>query len=331
MDALEMVLADNASFPNGIYWCMRDSSKELPGALQSIAKDGRVYFVDIEGFDEMLAEIHSATRLDLPDGLSSPFKFTSDRSALLIDSHNPTRTHPTIAKDIAQVMDGLSRIPETISEILPVESLAMLAQYRGNKEAALGWWQQAYDTNKSNEHAAFHVCELLADLDQIDKLREFIKPLPLIAGLAYCHLLAGNNTEAIRVADEELAQDHYDDGARINKAIALRRLSRHDEKEVELARLQRQIRDGLLKSDLSETALLAGIAALRGNREELLELLDQVLMKGELTPQDVRRFPVFELYKDDEMLKCIVDSYERASSMQIEREKGRDSSGDTDQ
>ena len=221
MQSLESLLTDSASFPNGIYWCTKDPSAAMPLTLQSIARDNRVHFVEIDGFDEILAEIHRATRLELPTGLSEPFKFSRDRAGSLVESNLPNVSHPIIASDIDQVMNGLTRIPETISEVLPVELLATMAEHQGNMDTALGWWQQAYDNNKADEWAASHVLGLLVDLGQLDKLKELVESAPLGDERTYWNLLAGNDSQVIAMADQELADNPYLEYTRVNKAIGV--------------------------------------------------------------------------------------------------------------
>ena len=322
MKSLETLLEDDTSFPNGIYWCVQELSRELPVALQRIAEDNRVYFVEIEGFDEILAEFHSAARLGLPAGLSAIFEFARDRASLLIDVDRSRLDHPVIEEDVAHVMDGLSRIPEIVSEVLPVELLASLAEHRGNEETALGWRQQVYDANKSDVRAARHVLSLLVKLGEIDRLQELVRSAPLGENATYWHLLAGNDGEVIRIADDELAKNPYREVTRINKAIALKRLGCHERKEVELIYLQRQVEDGLLTSGTSSTALRAGIEALWNNREQSFELLEGALNRREVTAEEVWQFPVFEDYRDDEEFQAIVNSMRRSNVVQSDMEPG---------
>ena len=320
MKSLESLLTDSASFPNGIYWCTKDLSVEMSLALQRIADDNRVHFVEIEGFDEVLAEIHRATRLSLPTGLSEPFRFTRDRAASLVYSNSHTIAHPIITKDIDLVMDGLTRIPETVAEVLPVELLATIAEHQGNQDIALGWWQQAYDADKTDEWAASHVMGLLADLGQLDKLQQLVESAPLGDDPTYWNLLAGRNHDVIRLAEDILAENPFLEFTRINKAIALKRLGRHEEKETEVLFLEGQLRDGLLQYNTNPISLLAGVEALRDNRERLLDRLGEAIKRKELSPRDARRFPVFEDFRNDKAFKSLVDSYDLPRAFQLTME-----------
>lgn len=60
MDVLMSLLKSEDYFKGGIYWCIRPGS-EVSEDLRKLLWKDRVYFVDYSGFDELLAEIYSAT------------------------------------------------------------------------------------------------------------------------------------------------------------------------------------------------------------------------------------------------------------------------------
>ncbi len=317
MKSLETLLEDETTFPNGIYWCVLDLSKELPSSLRRIADDSRVYFVEVEGFDEILAEFHSIAKLDLPAGLSSTFEFARDRASRLIDLERSALVHPIIANDVTQVSDGLAKIPEVISEILPVELLATIAERNGDKETALGWWQQAYGSDNADPRVANRLMSLLLELCKDGELKELVKTAPLGPNATYWNLQVGNDEEVLRIAESELAEDPYNEVTRINKAIALKRLNFHTEKEAELDYLEEQLKDGLLRAGVSATALHAGIEALRGNRKQAFAYLEDALDRREISPDSARRFPVFEDYRSEEAFRALVKSKDVPSLLQI--------------
>src|SRR5262249_22880042 len=71
LDTLEVLLRTDDCFPNGIYWCMRRGA-EVSRRLASLLRRDRVFLVEIEGFDELMAEINEAGKLRLPEPISSP-------------------------------------------------------------------------------------------------------------------------------------------------------------------------------------------------------------------------------------------------------------------
>lgn len=58
MDILNYLLKNEEYYMNGIYWCIRKGD-EISEELRKILWKERVYFVEIEGFDEFFAELHS--------------------------------------------------------------------------------------------------------------------------------------------------------------------------------------------------------------------------------------------------------------------------------
>jgi hypothetical protein len=58
MDILTALLKNEAYFKHGIYWCLRKDS-EVPEELKKLLWKDKVYFVEIDGFDELFAEVYS--------------------------------------------------------------------------------------------------------------------------------------------------------------------------------------------------------------------------------------------------------------------------------
>ena len=58
VDILTYLLKNEEYFKHGIYWCLREDSFINEDLRKLLWKD-RVYYVKIDGFDELMAEIHS--------------------------------------------------------------------------------------------------------------------------------------------------------------------------------------------------------------------------------------------------------------------------------
>ena len=58
IDTLSLLLKNEDYFKNGIYWCIRKGS-DIPEDLRRLLWKDRVYFVEIQGFDELFAEMYS--------------------------------------------------------------------------------------------------------------------------------------------------------------------------------------------------------------------------------------------------------------------------------
>ena len=60
MDILSYLLDQESYFKNGIYWCVRKGTTEISNELKKLLWKDRVYFVEIEGFDEFMAELNNS-------------------------------------------------------------------------------------------------------------------------------------------------------------------------------------------------------------------------------------------------------------------------------
>lgn len=67
MDILTYLLQHEDYFKNGIYWCIRKGEKNISAELKKLLWRDRVFFVEIDGFDELFAEInHTLNQGSLP-------------------------------------------------------------------------------------------------------------------------------------------------------------------------------------------------------------------------------------------------------------------------
>jgi len=107
MDVLFHLLKQDDYFKNGIYWCLRKGTEIHPELRKLLLRD-RVYFVEIDGFDELMAELNSYLNKDeLPIATS----IISDRNDKLIEEllDNPyfTKSDSEIIKrDLARIRDS---------------------------------------------------------------------------------------------------------------------------------------------------------------------------------------------------------------------------------
>ena len=58
MDILTYLLQHEDYFKNGIYWCIRKEDKDISAELKRLLWRDRVYYIEIDGFDELFAEIN---------------------------------------------------------------------------------------------------------------------------------------------------------------------------------------------------------------------------------------------------------------------------------
>lgn len=58
MDILNYLLQKEDYFKNGIFWCIRKGDTSISSELKKLLWRGRVYYVEIDGFDELFAELN---------------------------------------------------------------------------------------------------------------------------------------------------------------------------------------------------------------------------------------------------------------------------------
>ena len=139
MDTLELLLRDDDNYKQGVYWCIQRG--ESPSArLQSLLKRDRVYLVEVDGFDEFTADLHNTARLALPKPIARPFDMARDRARLFVDVEEPIKSHPVIGAHVREVLGSIN----TLSPKLPLPVEAVLLSLRGQLDAAIPLWEQAY-------------------------------------------------------------------------------------------------------------------------------------------------------------------------------------------
>ena len=302
MDTLELLLRDEENYKHGVYWCLRRGAV-ISDRLKSLLRRDRVYLVEVDGFDEFTADLHRAAQLTLPKPIAQPFDMARDRARLFVDVDETLKSHPVIGAHIGEVLGSF----DTISPILPLPIQATILTSTGKFDEAIHIWEQAYEEDPTYMAVAQRYAEALADAGKYEELAKLVHDSPLLfLNRTYLLLRAGQNQEVIDLATETLAEPattrRSSSGSsaieRINRAIALKRLGRIDEMNADLDFLKQN-------GDTAEASIRAGVAALKGDRQEMFAALKESLHKT-IFPAQLRTFPVFEDYKDDpEFLKLV--------------------------
>ena len=293
MDNLELLLRDVDNFRQGVYWCLRHEDP-ISSRLQSLLSRERVYLVEIDGFDQFSADLHTAADLKLPKAIAQPFEIAKDRVRLLID--DTFKSHPVIGSHMDDVLASTSMpMPK-----VPLAIKAIRLSSQGKLQEAVAAWKEAYEEDPENKRIAYHYADALAKTERTDDLVNFISGSPLTADdITYFLLRAGHNQEVIDLATKILdapatvnRRNNTDRAiARINRAIALKRLGRTDEMMSDLEFMEQN-------GDTAEDNIQAGVAALKGDRKTLFIALNASFGKT-IFLDNLRTFSVFEDYRDD--------------------------------
>jgi len=312
MDILEHLLIDKNCFKYGIYWCMRSGDKPRKKVAKLLEKD-KVHAVDIIGFDELMAMIRDKAGLSLPATVANPMKVAEQRSRIFCLGPRALVENKIIRKDIERVLDGLGKVTKKKGgKIVPANELPLklkvaIAKRNGDWDSALKYMKLAVAEEEDDWECAFDYAEILARLGKTDMLKEFIPTSALEeVNKAYFLLFVGDDKEVIKQATSALSSDEPESSvARINRAIAYKRLGMKSKMNKDLAEIEDAMeREGSIK--LYVPALKAGVAALRRDKKTMLKALREALKKGYLSIEDVKLYPVFEDYHDDEDFKLLI-------------------------
>lgn len=293
MDVLELLLRDENNYRQGVYWCIkRDTEKSR--RLESLLRRDRVYLVEVDGFDEFMADLHKAAQLRLPKPIRRPFEMARDRARLFVE-HNKFESHKVIGAHIREVLANIN----THSPTVPLHLQAAIESSRGEIDRAIPIWRQAHEEEPSDEHIAHGYADALAVAEEYDELTAFVPNAPLaIADKTYFLLRSGENQKVIDLATTDLndpatirSSRESSPITRINRAIALKRLGRTEAMRADLDVLEQN-------GDTSEASVRAGVAALRRDKDEMFRALDKAL-HDTITPSALEAFPVFEDYRED--------------------------------
>jgi tetratricopeptide (TPR) repeat protein len=153
MDILDMMSREEGYLPGGLYWCVRSLSKggKISRKLGRLLRQDRVYLVQIEGFDEFMAELHDGLGLTLPDRVLDPFKATKENLSILIPAKE-NLDHPIINADIETLEQKLREFEDIISgekrdeesqKFIPFKLMGDLEFNKHDYESALNYYENA--------------------------------------------------------------------------------------------------------------------------------------------------------------------------------------------
>ena len=227
MDTVEYLLRDEQNYKQGVYWCIR-RGEEPSDRLKSLLRKDRVYLVEIAGFDEFMADLHTEAKLRLPRRIAQPFAIAQDRLRLFVGADEALLAHRVIGRHIRQVLRSVNTDKPTI----PLQLQAVVLSSMGHYDEAIPIWKDAIEQDPEDERTAYGFADALAAANAIEDLKNFIpnSPIPDYRKI-YFLLVANQNKEAVTLATEVLS-DTDDSGARsedmpyvrINRAIAYKRL-----------------------------------------------------------------------------------------------------------
>ena len=308
MDTLDVLLRDSDNYKQGIYWCLR-RGEEPSRRLQLLLRRDRVYLVRIDGFDEFLADLQEKTRKPLPKAIAYPFEMARERADLFVKIPPALDLHPVIQEHKNALLTSIAED----TRVLPLTMQASILGSKGLVNDAILLWKKAFEQEPQDSGLAHRYADALALAERYEDLGEFLKGAPFTPDDAiFFYLRALRNEDVISLASKVLEADSRGwysttenplSYVRLNRAIALKRLGRSQDMEADLDFLE-------ANGDMRKDNLRAGVAALRGNKDEMFEALRRCLYVT-ISPEHLKTFPVFEDFQDDGDFLAFVASAER--------------------
>jgi tetratricopeptide (TPR) repeat protein len=223
MDVIGSILRNDEYLKHGLYWCLRRGS-DVSEELRKLIWRDRVYFVEIEGFDELFAELF--TRFNrgevLPASASSVVHRPFDIAHRLLSSESafPTTTGTLkIARERLERRSKRTSLMNLIAGPSPKEDGPVKPLSRDgleDDEFAILADVQNHIVGGDYELALAKAGESIKTADLKLKLR-------LLYHIADCHRALGQMDRAINVADEVIKLRPHSASAHIFKADYLQK------------------------------------------------------------------------------------------------------------
>jgi hypothetical protein len=110
IDALTLLLKFDQNYPHGVYWCVKKNTP-INRNVEVLTRYPKFKLIEIEGFDELFAEINESMDLSLQPEMSDPYKALATKLDNLMKNNikfsNEEMLHPIIKKHIDQLVDKI--------------------------------------------------------------------------------------------------------------------------------------------------------------------------------------------------------------------------------
>lgn len=205
MDVLNHLLKSEEYLKNGIYWCIRKNSYISPELRKLLWKD-RVYFVEIDGFDQALAEIHHEIKGALP------FKdsFVDSKKDLILESFSEDKYE--LSEESRYIKDDLNSLKRhknerDISNL--IRELSNTMDDAGSVDISESLFKSLLKIDTLINSQQYDQAKMLAESNLLSAESEQMK-IRFIRKLIYITKNMGNFAETQRYADSLIEIDEYE-------------------------------------------------------------------------------------------------------------------------
>ncbi|MGE4267820.1 MAG: SIR2 family protein [Deferribacterales bacterium] len=210
MDVLQYLLKQDEYFKHGIYWCFREND-EINEDVRKLLWKEKVYYVEIDGFDELMAELHSLLK---PKILPIDTSMLSDKSTKMIQvlsaNEQLLASGSRIIKEDIKKLKALN-VDRAFSDIIAIfsDNESETSYKRQNKVGKMSAFRLFKIQEKIS--SGFYddaLSEIDNELTKAGNDRQFIKELNVQK--AKCFNLMGKSDEAIKCYNSLISSDKND-------------------------------------------------------------------------------------------------------------------------
>ena len=181
----------------GVCCVARNRSRRL----SSLLRRDRVYLVEIDGFDQFLADLHELSDEQLPTALAHPFEIARKRADFFVKLPTSLEQHPVIQQHKKALLQSIRED----TPVLPLTMQASILGSMGQTDDAVLLWARAFQQDPTDVRVAYRYAEALANGGQMMELSEFLKHSPLDEDDKTYFYLRGNfDEEVVTLATEKL-------------------------------------------------------------------------------------------------------------------------------
>lgn len=202
MDILSLLLKNETYFKHGVYWCLRPNS-EISEDLKKLLWRDKVYFVEIEGFDELFAEIYcyDNNKAELPISTLSISKKPSEMVGNLLKSSWLQNTNSQILKDAYETLKKQHAKSNLLNLIINKEG-DLDNQINDQDLISIVEMQQLLESGKFLDVIEKGKFVLQHNLSDSGKIR-------IINLLISAYRQTSNVDEALRLANQLISEDKF--------------------------------------------------------------------------------------------------------------------------
>lgn len=125
MDTLNTLLHSGTAFPHGIYWCIRKDS-EPSDDVKNLARFPRFHLVEIDSFDDFVAELHQELGCELQDEVANPYSALAaklDDTFMISEDECEQERSYVIQKDLSLLKEHIKMLHSATDIVAKLDGL----------------------------------------------------------------------------------------------------------------------------------------------------------------------------------------------------------------